>query len=152
MGQDSDPVEKKTGLESCPTDPEALLARLGGDEDLLREVVGLFLDESPRLLGEAEAALAAGDAGRLEQTAHRLKGAIRNFGTSPAAEAAGRLEALGRSGNLDDAPAACRELAEALGRLRAALAAAATPADTECDHTPCTGSAGPRAGRCTAAP
>jgi PAS domain S-box-containing protein len=161
VGRDSHPVQAWTGWESRPTgagapDRQALLARLGGDEDLLGEVVGLLLDESPRLLAEAEAAVAAGDAGRLERTAHRLKGAIRNFGTGAAAEAAERLEALGRSGNLDGAAAACRELGEALHGLRAALATAAappaTPADRECDHTPCTGSTGPRAGRYTAVP
>jgi PAS domain S-box-containing protein len=108
-------------------DGEALLAHLGGDEDLLREIVGLFLEDAPRLLEETRAAAAAGDADRLERTAHRLKGAVRNFGTTPAAAAAERLEALGHLGDLGGAAALCDELEAALGRLRPALAALVAP-------------------------
>jgi CheY-like chemotaxis protein len=105
------------------SDRHALLAHLDGDEDLLREVAGLFLEDYPRLLEEIRAALTAGDAERLERAAHKLKGAVRNFSAGPALAAAQRLETLARQGDTAGREAAYRELEETLHQLRPALEA-----------------------------
>ena len=50
------------------------LERLGGDEELLREVARLFLEEYPVLLLEIRQAVAAQDAEALQRAAHSLMG------------------------------------------------------------------------------
>jgi CheY-like chemotaxis protein/HPt (histidine-containing phosphotransfer) domain-containing protein len=111
-------------------DRAALLDRLEGDEGLLRQLASLFLGDYPRLLAEIRAAVAAGDATRLEYAAHALKGSAANFGPSVAVEAAQRLELLGRGADLAPAPEALAGLEDALQQFAAALSALEAPPAT----------------------
>jgi HPt (histidine-containing phosphotransfer) domain-containing protein len=52
------------------------LERLGGDEKLLHEVIGIFLEEVPQHLAGLEQAIAQGDARAVEEIAHKLKGEL----------------------------------------------------------------------------
>ena len=54
-------------------DKDAVLELVGGDEDLLQEVVALFLDKSVGLMAEIHEAIASGDAPHLNDAAHSLK-------------------------------------------------------------------------------
>ncbi|MCC6555259.1 MAG: response regulator [Polyangiaceae bacterium] len=97
---------------------ERALARAGGDPELLRELLCVFLEERPRWLEDLAAALEAGDARRLQRAAHTVKGAVDNLGAPEAYAAALRLEQLARAGDLAAAPeaaAALRALVERLG-------------------------------------
>jgi HPt (histidine-containing phosphotransfer) domain-containing protein len=51
------------------------------------------------MLAEVRAAVAAGDGKRIEETAHALRGCIRNFGESAASATALALETIGRGGD-----------------------------------------------------
>jgi CheY-like chemotaxis protein len=102
-------------------DRAAVLARLEGDEELLREIVGMFLDECPRLLTELREAISQKDADQLQRTAHSLKGCLVNFGVGPAIEAALWLEMIGREGDLTEAEQAYANLEALLRPLRPAL-------------------------------
>src|SRR5437588_12265214 len=84
-------------------DLDAALERLGGDLHVLREVAGLFLEESPRMMAAVEQAFHAGDAAALAKAAHSLKGCVSTFCAWQAYEAAGALEIAGRSENLSQA-------------------------------------------------
>jgi len=99
----------------------ALLARFRGDADLLKELVDLFFEESPRILSEIERAIAARDAAALHMAAHTLKGSVGNFMAHEAAEAALRLEKIARSGDLEDAGPAYTALVEWCRQLSASL-------------------------------
>jgi len=99
-------------------DPAAAAARLGGDRRLLREMLGLFLGESPAMLAAVERAVASGDAGALRRAAHALKGSVANFAAPRPVEAARVLEKMGVEGDLSGAPQALRELEEALQEFR----------------------------------
>ncbi len=101
-----------------PVNHAGLLAALDGDQDLLRELMDLFLGQAPKHLAELRAALAAADAARVAQVAHTLKGSAANLRISATADAAARLEALGRAGDLSKASTAYRELEESLEDLR----------------------------------
>ena len=90
------------------------LERVGGDRDLLGELMGIFEVESPKLLGMIRAAIARGDAAALELNAHGLKGAAGNFSAGPAAARARELEMMGRNKTLEGAP-------EKLGLLEAEI-------------------------------
>lgn len=106
-------------------DREELLDRVGGDEELLREITGIFLDECPALVSEIQAAIDSGDAKKLERSAHTLKGSVANFGARAATSAAQRLESLGRKGQLEESPAAMAELLSQLQQLQPELTALA---------------------------
>jgi CheY-like chemotaxis protein len=106
-------------------DRDAALARVDGDEELLKDLVVLFLDDCPKLLSEIRVALARCDSTALTRAAHRLKGTVGNFTASAAFEAARRLEMIGRQGDLTGAEKAFAALEEEIERLKLALAALA---------------------------
>lgn len=83
-------------------DREAMLAELDGDEELLAELVETMKAEAPKLLLEVRVAVEAADATLVGRAAHTLKGAVSNFGARAAADAALRLEHMGRTGELTD--------------------------------------------------
>jgi two-component system, sensor histidine kinase and response regulator len=86
------------------------LERVGGDEELLREIAGLFLEDYPNLMGQIQQAVNANDAQGLERAAHSLKGSLSNFGSDAAYQASFDLEQIGRSKSLDRAAAALAQL------------------------------------------
>ncbi len=102
-------------------DRAAILARVGHDVELLKDLVSVFLDECPKLLGNVRAAVKAGDSHKLKLAAHTLKGAVSNFSTWPAFEAALRLETMGHTGDLVHAAEGLAALEAALARLEPAL-------------------------------
>jgi HPt (histidine-containing phosphotransfer) domain-containing protein len=108
--------------EQEPIDTTSALARVGGNVELLKEMVTLFLNELPDLLGSLTEAIAAGNAIGIERAAHKLKGSVGNFAAPPAFEAALKLEVLGRDGRLSEAGPAYAELEMEINRLKPAMA------------------------------
>jgi two-component system, sensor histidine kinase and response regulator len=91
-------------------DWSAAVGRLSGDRELLGELVGIFLDEYPKLLATIRQAAADEDAPALRLAAHTLKGSVGNFAARRAFEAALRLETLARDGTFTGVPAALNVL------------------------------------------
>lgn len=108
-------------MPSAPLDRSALLNTVDGDADFLATLVHTFLDDCPTYLSAIRTAVEDEDAEALVQEAHGLKGAVGLLHAAPARQAAKRLEELGRTEQLDEAPAALDDLTEALDRLRPAL-------------------------------
>jgi HPt (histidine-containing phosphotransfer) domain-containing protein len=102
-------------------DGVAVLARVGNDRELLKELVDLFLEECPGLVDRIRAGIVQQDASKLKSAAHTLKGAVSNFSTWPAFELALRLETMGQRGDFSHALEALAALEEALASLRSAL-------------------------------
>jgi HPt (histidine-containing phosphotransfer) domain-containing protein len=100
----------------------AALDHIGGDRELLVEVAGLFLENSPRLMVQIKEAVEAGNSYKLEQAAHALKGSASNFAAESTVEAALRLETMGRSLELAGVREAYRVLESEMGRLCPVLA------------------------------
>ena len=89
---------------SAVVDLESALETVGGDEELLREVVDVFLEEDyPLQLAALKEGLAGGDARKVGDAAHGIKGALASFGGRPGCELAGELETMGRSQSLNGA-------------------------------------------------
>ena len=65
-------------------DRSQVLERVGGDKELLAEVVGLFLEDCPKLFEQMSAAIRRGDAEELQKVAHTLKGSVGNFSAKSA--------------------------------------------------------------------
>jgi HPt (histidine-containing phosphotransfer) domain-containing protein len=110
----------------CHLDESVALSRVGGDVELLREVVGLFLDDYPQSLELIREAVAKGDQSSLERHAHSLKGSVSTFGADEAFEAALALEKQGRTGDLACAQDGLRRLEHAMIALRPELEALQT--------------------------
>ena len=100
---------------------DSLLTRVAGDAALASAMASLFIDECPRLLADVREAVAAQDAEALAQAAHALRGSVSNFEAPAATRIAGRLEQLGRAGDLQPSAEAVRELETELERLLPAL-------------------------------
>jgi HPt (histidine-containing phosphotransfer) domain-containing protein len=117
-------AERDTPDHTAPVfDRDLTLARVEGDRKLLQEIVGLFCEETPRLLVEIQSSILHRDAKALAQAAHTLKGAVGNFGAQAAFEVALRLEVMGRDGDLAQAEAVYAELANEVTHLEGALLA-----------------------------
>lgn len=80
-----------------------ILDRLGGDEQLLRDVIEIFIEEAPKHVDTLRRALAQGDAEAVEKTAHSMKGELGYLGISVVSEKARELEELGRKHDLEQA-------------------------------------------------
>ena len=87
-------------------DRETMLERMGGDIDLLEEVIELFLEDSPGMMQTVREAVAGQDPNHLERSAHSIKGALLNMAADPAAGVAHQLEQMGRDENMDS----CQEV------------------------------------------
>ncbi len=103
-------------------DIAAALGRVGGDEELLKEIAEIFLEQCPDALSEVRDAIEAQNPEALQHAAHSLKGSVGNFGAQAAVEAAYRLEMMGRQGNFSGSGDALSELEKALGDLKPQLA------------------------------
>lgn len=106
-------------------DWESALHRVGGRNDLLKEIVRLFFKESDKLMPEIQAAMHSRDCVKLRRVAHSLKGSADCFAAEPTVNAALRLEIMARDGNLADAETAFADLQREVEQLRLALASRA---------------------------
>jgi CheY-like chemotaxis protein len=104
-------------------DVEFALRGVGGDRELLKEIIGVYFAECPRWMTEIGAAVARGEAATLRRMAHTLKGTVSVFGAGEVSALAQRLEDMGRDKCLQGSQEVCAALTEALARLGPALAA-----------------------------
>jgi PAS domain S-box-containing protein len=104
-----------------PSDPSAVLARMGGDRVAVRQLVEVFRQDCPALVADIDAAVRAGDANRLKVAAHTLRGMVAFFAADRATAAALALEQLGEAGNLTAAGEAVGVLHRELGELEPLL-------------------------------
>src|SRR5687768_6899538 len=92
----------------CVGDPsivdlQAVSERVGGDTELILEIVQIFFDCYPEAMARVREAIVLGDAKSLESAAHSLRGYLVSFHAKRASEAALELELSGRSGRIERA-------------------------------------------------
>jgi signal transduction histidine kinase/DNA-binding response OmpR family regulator len=98
-----EPAEREAPMEQASGigfDEATALDRVGGDRDLLNELIGAYRTESPKWLSDISRAIPLGDAAALRLAVHTLKGALSIFGAADAVNAAQRLEQMAVAGNL----------------------------------------------------
>jgi signal transduction histidine kinase/CheY-like chemotaxis protein len=100
---------------------DAVLARIGGDADLLADISRIFIAGAPKHLEQIRAAIDAGDADALRRAAHALKGAAANFDAADLVAAARSLEEMGRTGDLARAEPLLNTVGVAMERVVAIL-------------------------------
>ncbi|MBU2550688.1 MAG: response regulator, partial [Proteobacteria bacterium] len=120
----SDENETEAPEASGPAfDYQVLCNRCGGDQELINEMIALFLEELPQRLDEIRSALESSDRGRLERAAHSLKGGIGYFTTNKPWHLADTLVDMARRGDLAGADATASDLQRETARLKSALQA-----------------------------
>jgi HPt (histidine-containing phosphotransfer) domain-containing protein len=80
-------------------DWDALLDSIDGDAGFARDLTGAFIEVADRELARIAAALNAGDAAVLRESAHTLKGASANLRASAITSAAAQLESAAALGD-----------------------------------------------------
>ena len=103
--------------------PTATIEHFGGDEALVRELIGLFLNSCPRLLDNLRARLRDNDLTGLGRAAHALKGSISNFTREAPATTAMELERLCGQNQREAAIAVLQRLEQEVTRLTAEMRA-----------------------------
>jgi CheY-like chemotaxis protein len=100
-----------------------------GDMDLIKKVLGIFLQSADDSVRQLEKAIADRDAERLSRTAHGLKSSSSNVGAETLCGFYRQLERLGHEGRIDEAHALLadvkREHERAVSRMREILEDAA---------------------------
>ncbi len=81
---------------------DELIGRLG-DEELLKEVVPIFLKDNEERFDKLTEAVKAGDTKAIKFYAHAIKGAGRNIGARRLSDIADRLEYVGRENDMEAA-------------------------------------------------
>ena len=90
---------------------ENLRALNPGDEDeFLREIVQIFLTDTPQRITELEQSLTARDVPKFARAAHSVKGSSANLGAMALRSVAEKLEHHSRQAGLDGAPLLLIEL------------------------------------------
>jgi signal transduction histidine kinase/PleD family two-component response regulator/HPt (histidine-containing phosphotransfer) domain-containing protein len=102
-------------------DEEGLIALVSSDGQLIRELAGLFLEDSPQRMAEIRSALESGDLFLLRNAAHTLKGSAGSLCGPSAADTALRIEMLAEEGDLAQARVLYPALNEEVSKLQQAL-------------------------------
>ena len=84
-----------------PAALEQLREELGGNPQILNELLETFLGETLDHLRQARQALAGSDPEAVRRAAHAIKGSCREVGANPLAELSQQLENPARDGHLD---------------------------------------------------
>jgi CheY-like chemotaxis protein/HPt (histidine-containing phosphotransfer) domain-containing protein len=113
----------KTEPDDGVVDTSTILAQLDGDTKLLAQLVDLFLDTYPSLIGEIRQGIRDQVHSRVREAAHSLKGALGNFRPVAGMDLVLTLELMGRDGNLSGAEETLKALEVDMGRISSALSA-----------------------------
>jgi len=104
-------------------DFSAVLTYVGGDRELLDELLGIFVEDAPIRMEAIRRAIAGREAAELTREAHTIKGALKVIGATTAAGLAQGLEALARDGNMSEADKLAVALEREMDRLLQSLMA-----------------------------
>jgi HPt (histidine-containing phosphotransfer) domain-containing protein len=87
--------------EPLVIDPQAIenLRALnpGDNDEFLREIAGIFLEDTPQRINELTQSLAAGDVPKFTRAAHSIKGSAANLGAAALRAVAEKLEHKSRT-------------------------------------------------------
>ena len=122
------PVESlaaKDTSQSCPIDQKTLdgirALEDEGASNLLNELIGIYLNESPKLLRDLEKAIIRSDAVALQKAAHSLKSISGHMGALSLAALCKELETMGRAKRMEGVAGVLSKTAKEYERVVAAL-------------------------------
>jgi signal transduction histidine kinase/CheY-like chemotaxis protein len=115
--KNAEPTDSKKVLDEA-----LVLDRFSDEPDLLKELIGLFLDDCSRMVAAVRRAALREDAPALQRAAHELKGSLMNFEALEASSAALCLEEVAKAGNLDKVMDIYANLEAEIERLKPVMA------------------------------
>jgi HPt (histidine-containing phosphotransfer) domain-containing protein len=102
---------------------ENLRALNPGDEDaFLREIVNIFLEDTPQRIAELDESLNEGDVTRFARAAHSIKGSSANLGAEALRAAAEKLEHHARTVGITDVTPLVQQIRVEFARTQVELA------------------------------
>ncbi len=101
---------------------DTALKQMGGDGELLNELVKVFFESYPKSLSKVYEAVENHDGEALERAAHTIKGSVGYFGAKAVVEAALNLEIMGRNNELNTVKKAHRKLEQEVEYMKSVLA------------------------------
>jgi len=119
----AEPVKPASTVETQPLeddvfDRSALLERVGGDKDLLNEIIAMFIEDIPVQLEELKQGIKENDAAVIRGQGHKIKGASATVGAEAMRQAAHEIELAGTHGKLDSIPGLVAKLEQEFERLK----------------------------------
>ena len=114
--KESDPMSEEFDLKEA-------LGRCGGDADLLRELIDMFLAEIPGWMNTLEQGIQKGNADVVHRSAHTIKGAVGTFSSTKGWNAALHVEKIGKEARLAEVGPALDHMKVTITRLIEALKA-----------------------------
>ena len=114
---DGTPTPPPPPVEEPLLDMNALSSRVGGDQELMGEILLLSVSESHRLLEELESAQSRAEWPQVQSISHTLKGSLGNIGATVAYHAAKSVEQACQSGNAAQITTAIVDLSRAIRQL-----------------------------------
>jgi HPt (histidine-containing phosphotransfer) domain-containing protein len=114
------------GAERDETSPEeraildrsTLMSIVGGNRELIAELVDLYWQSLPKQMANIRGALDEGNADQCQYWAHALKGMSLNLSARQTADIALEMELMGKGGDLSAGEALWQRLSAAVDRLR----------------------------------
>jgi HPt (histidine-containing phosphotransfer) domain-containing protein len=98
-------------------------AELDMDAEILADLIGTFLKDTPERLAEIQQALADGDNNRVERVAHTLKSSSATFGAMALSAMCYELETAAHQNQLPDATTQIAQIEAEYERVKVALGA-----------------------------
>lgn len=93
----------------------------GDNDEFLREIITIYLEDTPQRIAELDQSLANGDIPRFTRAAHSVKGSSANLGASVVRSVAEKLEHQSAREGLDNVAALLAELKTEFARAQAEL-------------------------------
>ena len=90
-------VEEENGIQL-----ESLMEMTGGDQEMVKEMIELFIDQTPDMISKLNQSLSDKDIKQLSVVAHTLKPTFNYMDMSVAFTLSEEIETMGKSGNFDE--------------------------------------------------
>jgi HPt (histidine-containing phosphotransfer) domain-containing protein len=119
--EDNSRMRNEYSMTQPVVEKQALLESMDNDAGFLKEIIGIFLADSPKMLAEIRSGVAASDPVKVMSASHTLKGCVSCFAAKGAVEAASILESMGRQEKLEGAKEALCVLERELALVSLAL-------------------------------
>jgi HPt (histidine-containing phosphotransfer) domain-containing protein len=94
----------------------------GDNDEFLREIAGIFLEDTPQRIAELDQSLKAGDVPKFTRAAHSIKGSSANLGAMTLRSVAEKLEHQSRKEGLANVAALVGDVKTEFARAQAELA------------------------------
>lgn len=113
--------EKTEGSDEIVFDKAEALDRAADDEEFLKELINVFIEESPAHMSGIKKAVDSADSEALRKSAHKLAGALSGISANAACKTAKKMELMGKESKMDKIKETYDRLVKAMERLEQVL-------------------------------